>query len=262
MATLFQPLLATIGTNGQSTYKFDPFCRDWVNLKNNIGQPISHKTWVNPIPTNLTPFCRNWVDSKNDLGQPISRKTRVNPIPTNLTLFCRNWVDLKNDLGQTISHKTWVNPIPTNLTLFCRNWVDFKMTKKSQPNSYKVNPIPTTKVNPIPTKSTQFLQWIWSQPNSYKCQFQPNSYNQVNPITANRRFISRLWIFNKSYFQESVNLEPLIWISWIAFLQQWSLITITCVNLCFNFWKLFKIYRFILFYQSFYCFSIIINKSK
>ena len=56
MATLFQPLLATIGTNGQSTYKFDPFCRDWVDLKNNISQPISHKTRVNPIPFELVLF--------------------------------------------------------------------------------------------------------------------------------------------------------------------------------------------------------------
>ena len=82
---------------------------------------------------------------------------------------------------------------PLESTQFLQIWPFFVgigltriMTKKSQPNSYKVNPIPTTKVNPIPTKSTQFLQWILSQPNSYKCWFQPNSYNQVNPITANQ----------------------------------------------------------------------------
>ena len=124
-----------------NSYKNDPFCRNWVDFENNFGQPISCKTRVNPIPTNLTLFCRNWVDSKNDPGQPNSRKTRVNPIPTNLTLFCRNWVDLKNDQKKSTQ---FLQSQPNSYN-------------QSQPNSYKVNPIPT-----IDFESTQFLQIVIS----------------------------------------------------------------------------------------------------
>ena len=62
----------TIGNNGQSTYKFDPFCRDWVNLKNNIGQPISHKTRFLQIWPFFVGIGLTW------------KMTLVNPFPAKL----------------------------------------------------------------------------------------------------------------------------------------------------------------------------------
>ena len=102
--------------------------------------------------------------------------------------------------------EVYLKPPHLNIALWGRNWVDFeKLGLEFFMKFWKISPLESTqflqiwpffvgigltlkwpkKVNPIPTKSTQFLQWIWSQPNSYKCWFQPNSYNQVNPITAN-----------------------------------------------------------------------------
>ena len=118
-----------------------------------------------------------FFSSKIDPGQSISDKGRVNPIPTNLTLFCWNRVDSKIDPGQPISDKGRVNPIPTNLTLFCWNRVDSTSDhawstqfQQSQPGSNKGSQPDSNKVNPIPTKSfesTRFQQRS-SQPDSNK----------------------------------------------------------------------------------------------
>ena len=61
----------------------------------------------------------------------------------------------------------------------------------SQPNSNKVNPIPTKEVNPIPTKSTRFRQSPLSQPDSNK--------GRVNPIPTNKS--TRLQLIISSFFK-------------------------------------------------------------
>ena len=82
---------------------------------------------------------------------------------------------------------TLVNPFPTKVesTRFQQIWPFFvgigltqQVTMPGQPDSNKVNPIPTKEVNPIPTKSTRFRQSPLSQPDSNK--------GRVNPIPTNK----------------------------------------------------------------------------
>ena len=126
--------------NGLTLKKFLSFSWNFEKLAP-LSQPISYK---------YDPFCRKWVDFKKLFLEFFMKLWKISPLES--THFLQIWpFFVGNGLTQ----------------IFLKIYFGSTQFLQSQPNSYKVNPIPTNflhrQVNPIPTNgSTQFLQPVFS----------------------------------------------------------------------------------------------------